>query len=161
TKAPPINYTFSIGKGDLYNYRASEALVVTADPASDPVVYHAYDPNATNKEIGSMTMKKPPGAQWSAYAVSGNTVYIVDTAVAGMTTLEKWVPGVDPSPVVLTTLESAGAQVGEFWDFGVNGNAMVFVESGRIWKMDIAANKATWLMNQVQVGGQSLVDFRD
>lgn len=155
-----VNYTFSVGKGDLHNYRASANLVVTADPAADPVVYHAYDPTAPNKEIGKTTMKKPPGAQWDAYAVSGNTVYIVDTATQGMTTLEKWVPGQDPAPTVVTTLEAAtGTQIGEFLDFDVSGNTMVFIESGRIWRMDLAANKATWLMNKTEVSGA--VDFRD
>jgi hypothetical protein len=59
---------------------------------------------------------------------------------------------------MVTTLESAGCNVQEFQDFGVDGNTMVFIEGGRIWKMDIAANKATWLMNMTEVSGS--VDFR-
>jgi hypothetical protein len=43
-------------------------------------------------------------------------------------------------------------------DFGVSGDTLVFIESGRIWTMSISANKATWLMNQTQVDGA--VDFR-
>ncbi len=160
TKAPPLAYTFSVGAGDNHNYRASEKLLVTADPGADPTVYRAYDPGSANKLVASMTMKKPSGAQWNAYAVSGAVVWVVDAETPGQTKLEKWQPGVDTAPKVVTTLESAGAQVGEFWDFGVDGNTMVFIESGRIWKMDIAANKASWLKNPIQVEGDSAVDFR-
>ena len=154
-----IAYTFPVGAGNLHNYRASATIVVTADPKSDPVVYHAYDVNPVNTEVGSTTMPKPSGAQWSAYAVSDGTVYIMDTATPGTTTLMKWIPG--QSPTAVTTLESAGVKVGEFWDFSVSGNTMVFIEGGRIWKMDIAANKATWLMNKSLVAGDASVDFRD
>jgi hypothetical protein len=59
----------------------------------------------------------------------------------------------------VTTLESAGATVGEFWDFDVSGNTMVFVESGRIWTLDLATNKATWLMNTTEVSSDGSIDF--
>jgi hypothetical protein len=155
TKAK-LAYTFSIGDGNLYNYRASANLVVTADPSSNPVVYHAYDATSPKREIASTTFMKPPGAQWNAYAVSNGTVYIVDQTTPGSTVLERWIPGQAPTQV--TTLESAGVQVGEFLDFDVSGNTMVFIESGRIWKLDLATNHATWLMNHTEVSGA--VDFR-
>lgn len=149
-------YSFSIGDSNTVNYRASASFVVTADPMPDPPVYHAYDANSGN-EVGTTTLPRPPGAQWSAYAVSGSTVYFIDNSVPGQTTLERWIPG-NGSPTPVTTLESAGAEVGEFMDFDVSGNTMVFIESGRIWKMDIAQNQATWLMNKTEVDGA--VDFR-
>ncbi|MDI1444488.1 hypothetical protein [Polyangium sp. 6x1] len=40
--------------------------------------------------------------------------------------------------------------VGEFWDFGVEGNTAILIESGRVWSLDIAARKATWLKNETQ-----------
>jgi hypothetical protein len=156
TSKKQLAYTFSIGDGDSDNYRASANLVVTADPSADPVVYHAYDAGAADSEVGNTTMPAPPGAMWDAYAVSGSTVYLVDTSTPGATALLKWIPGSDPTMV--TTLESAGATVGEFYDFDVSGNTMIFIESGRLWKMDLAANKATSLMNATQVSGS--VDFR-
>ena len=156
TTGTKLAYTFSIGDANVYNYRASSSLVVTADPSSDPVIYTAYDANARQRVIGTTTMMKPPGAQWDAYAVSSQTVYIVDTAVAGETALLRWTPGQDP--VQVTTLESAGVQVGEFEDFDVSGNTMVFIESGRLWKLDLATNHAQWLMNRTEVSGA--VDFR-
>jgi hypothetical protein len=157
TTQQKLAYGFSVGSGDTDNYRASSSLVVTADASSDPVVYHAYDAGKANAEVASITRMKPSGAQWDAYAVSGSTAYLVDTSTPGSTTLLKWTPG-QGDPVPVTTLESAGADVGEFQDFDVSGNTMVFVESGRIWKLDLAANQATWLMNQTEVDGA--VDFR-
>jgi len=156
TSKGKLAYTFSIGAGDTDNYRASSTLVVTADPSADPVVYHAYDSSAVGTEVGSTTMPAPPGAQWDAYAVSGGTVYLVDTSTPGTTALLSWIPG--QTPTMVTTLESAGATVGEFEDFDVSGNTMVFIESGSLWTLDLATNKATSLMNTVQVSGS--VDFR-
>jgi hypothetical protein len=151
-----LAYTFSIGRGDLHNYRASADLVVTAEPGGDPIVYHAYQAGAPRTEVATTTVAKPPGAQWAAYAVSGATAYIVDTSVAGQTQLLRWTPGQDP--VAQFTLESAGVDVGEFQDFDVQGTTMIFIESGRIWTLDLTTQHATWLMNRSEVNGA--VDFR-
>jgi hypothetical protein len=146
-----LGYGFSIGDGNSYNYRASASVVVTAEPGSDSVIYRAYDAKSANAPLGSTSLPKPVGAKWSAYAVDSNVVYVMDG-----TTLKKWIPG--GAVTTVTTLESAGVNAGEFWDFGVAGNTMVFIESGRVWSMDLAANKATWLMNMTEAGGS--VDFR-
>src|SRR6187401_3137564 len=37
TTQAKVNYTFSIGPGDSYNYRASPNLIVTAESMGDPV----------------------------------------------------------------------------------------------------------------------------
>lgn len=146
-----LGYGFSIGHANNYNYRASASVVVSAEPGSDVAIYRAYDARTSNGLLGVTSFPKPVGAQWSAYAVDGSSVYVMDG-----TTLNKWQPGGAVSTV--TTLESAGVEAGEFWDFGVSGNTMVFIESGRVWSMDLAANKATWLMNMYEAGGS--VDFR-
>jgi hypothetical protein len=135
-----LGYTFSIGRGDDHNYRASNHIVVTADGSSQDVIYRAYSASSPNQLLDQVTLPKSVGAKWHAYAVDSQTVYIMHD-----TTLKKWQPG--GSVTTVTTLESAGVQAGEFWDFGVAGNTMVFVESGRVWSMDLAANRATWLMN--------------
>src|SRR5262249_2750855 len=103
----------------------------------------------------STTTNKPSGAAWNAYAVDGNVVYIVDTSGEGSVLL-KWVPG--QSPTQVTTLESTGADIGEFWEFGVSGTTMVFVESGRVWKLDLSTNQSKWLGNHTEATGT--VDFR-
>ena len=151
-----LAYTFSVGAGDGHNYRASASLVVTAEPGSDPVRYHAYDTGAPDSEIATTTVPKQPGAQWASYAVSNATVYIVDSSVAGQTTLLRWVPG--QPPAAMFTLESLGVAVGEFQDFDVDGSTMVFIESGRIWKLDLTSRVATSLMNRSEVNGA--VEFR-
>lgn len=151
-----IAYGFGVGGSDTANFRASANLVVTADPTASPVVYHAYDANAVATEIDEATLPTSSGVEWSAYAVSGSTVYLVDESTPGATTLLRWTPG-GGAPAAVTTLESAGATIGEFEDFGVQDDTMVFIESGRIWKLDIPSNTATWLMNQTEVSGA--VDF--
>ncbi len=153
--AARIAYGFSIGDGDLNNYVASKQLVVTADPSDDPVIYHAYNADIQSTEVGSTPIPKPPGAEWDAYSVDGGTVYIVDTSVEGQTALLSWVPGQQPTQI--TTLEAAGVQVGEFDNFAVSGTTMIFIESGRIWKLDLGTKQATWLMNMTEVDGT--VDF--
>jgi hypothetical protein len=154
--ASQLAYTFSIGSGDAANFRGSSDLVVTADPTTDPVTYAAYDANAAQHVAGTTTLTAPSGVQWDAYAVDGATVYIVDTSTPGTTALLRWQPG--QAPTTVTTLESAGVAVGEFQDFGVQGNTMVFIESGRIWKLDLATKHAVWLMNMTEADGG--VDFR-
>jgi hypothetical protein len=146
-----LAYAFSIGDGNRYNYRGSASTIVTAEPGSDAAIYRAYSATASNQLLGMTSFPKPVGAQWSAYAVDSNIVYVMDG-----TTLKKWQPG--GAVTTVTTLESAGVNAGEFWDFGVSGNTMVFIESGRVWSMDLVANKATWLMNMTEAGGS--VDFR-
>jgi hypothetical protein len=151
-----LAYTFSVGPGDRANFRGSTRLVVTAEPDVDPNVYHLYDATAPEHELDTTTFPKPDGAGWQPYAVTGDAAYVVTTD-PGNTVLYKWVPGQVPAQV--TTLESAGVNVGEFWEFGVSGTTMIFVESGRVWKLDLATNHATWLMNMTEASGD--VDFRD
>jgi hypothetical protein len=146
-----LAFGFSIGDGNSYNYRASTSLVVTAEPGSDNVMYKAYAATAANSSIATTTFPKPAGAKWSPYAVDGGSVFVLDG-----TTLKKWLPG--GAVTTVTTLESAGIEAGELWDFGVSGTTMVLIESGRVWSIDLTANRATWLMNMTQAGGS--VDFR-
>ena len=156
TTGAKVSYGFAVGDNNTAFYRASSTVVVTVEGGTDPVVYHAWDASQPKKELANTTSPKPAGASYNAFSVDGGAVYILDTSVPGTSALMKWVPGQPQTRV--TTLEAAGVQVGEFMDFGVDGNTMIFVESGRIWKLDLAANKATWLMNKTEVHGR--VDFR-
>ena len=152
-----LKYQFSIGGGDDANDRESANLVVTADDSDDPVTFNAYDSNSANQLVDSTQLPAPEGAKWDAYAVDGQTVYFVDQSTEGATTLLRWTPGEGQAPAAVTTLETDGVDVGEFEDFDVSGNTMVFVESGRIWSLDLTTQHATWLMNMTQVNGN--VDF--
>lgn len=144
-----VDYGFSIGGGDEYNYRASEQIVVTAEPAGDKVFLHAYAAGDPADEIGDLTLPAPTdGTRWPAYAPDQGDVYYVTTDSG--TTLWRWTPG-SAKPTSLFNLEDTGAEIGEFWDFGVDGNTMVFIESGRVWSLDIAAKKSTWLGNKTEV----------
>lgn len=143
-----IDYAFSIGGGDKYNYRASDKLVVTAEPKGDKVVLHAYAIGKSSQSVGDLELPAPTsGVRWWAYAPDQSDVYYVTTSDA--TTLWKWTPG-GGKPKPLLNLEDTGAEIGEFLDFGVDGNTMTFIESGRVWSLDIAAKKSTWLGNKTE-----------
>lgn len=148
--AATVGYTFSIGDANTYNFRASPSMVVTADVSAGSVTYRAFDASQAEVEIGNTSLAAPQGAKWWAYAVTGQSAFIVKAEMAS-TVLYEWKPG--SAPVKRTTLESAGATIGEFQDFGIDSDTMVFVESGRVWALDLASNKASWLMNQKQADG--------
>ncbi len=145
-----VNYSFSIGEGDRYNYRAGLEAIATAEESGMEIIYHVYDINAEGTEITTATFDAPSDEQrWWAYAVHGTTLYVVTT---GAETRLMRVPA-GGSPELVTTLESAGCAVGEFWDFDVEGGTMVFIESGRIWRLDLPSNTATWLGNETLITG--------
>ena len=114
---------------------------MTADDSDDPVTFDAYDSSAANQLVDSTQLPAPEGAKYDAYAVDGQIVYFVDQSTQGATTLMRWTPGQDQAPTAVTTLESDGVDVGEFEDFDVSGNTMVFVESGRIWSFDSTSRR--------------------
>jgi hypothetical protein len=152
-----IHYGFSIGGGDDTNMRASGNLVLTADDSDDPVTFYAYDATQANAVVDSTQLPAPEGAKYDAYAVDGSTAYFIDQSVANQTTLLRWIPGSGQSPAAVTTLENDGVDVGEFYDFDVSGDTMVFVESGRVWSLDLTTQVATSLMNTTQVSSE--IDF--
>ena len=157
-----LDYEFSIGSGEAFNFRASEALVVTARKQGSTVVYSAYEASAKNQQVGTTSFMAPSDAKWWAYAVSGEQVYVVTyDAMAQKTQLYQWSPRGTLAPKALFSLEAATGQpmLGIFLDFGVDGDTLVFIESGRIWKGSLASGRATWLRNQVQIDGGN-VDFQ-
>jgi hypothetical protein len=154
--AAGLDYSFSIGSGDAWNYRVSDALVVTAHNNGGQVEYDAYAADAPNQLVGLSNFIAPSGAKWWAYAVSGEDVYVVTYEAADQTTtLRKWTPRLGGMPQPLFTLEAATGQatLGEFVDFGVDGDTLVFIEGGRIWQGSLLQMRATWLHNMTQVTG--------
>jgi len=140
-----IDYTFGIGDQDTYNYRMSSTLVVTADTNGD---YYAYDVTKANSLVGQLTVT-PPSAdvQWWAYAPDGNKVYYVTTE--GGNLLWEWTPP-SATPTQLVDLDKTGATIGEFDDFGVSGNTMVFLADGAVWELDLTTQKAVNLGNTIE-----------
>jgi hypothetical protein len=152
-----VDYAFSIGPDHEYaNYRASEALVVSAELAGD-IIYHVYDVADPELEVGSFTLPAPgAGVRWHAYAPDQQDVYVVIAdVVEGQTNTQllKWTVG-DVEPRLITTLEEAtGTNLGEFWDLGVSGGKAIFIEAGRIWSLDLTTLEATWLENETLAYG--------
>ncbi|GAC1353056.1 MAG: hypothetical protein NVSMB1_22340 [Polyangiales bacterium] len=143
-----LDYGFSIG-ADGYNFRASSNLVVTAEPSTRK--YTAYDASAKNAKLGETVVPGVlTGAKWWAYAADQDSTYVVKTEKPNRTELYRWRPGNEPTFV--TTLEEAGAPVGEFIDFAVSGDQLIFIESGRLWTMSLSARQATWIKTKSEVG---------
>ena len=150
-----LDYGFSIGSGDSANDRTSDDLVVTAERAGDRVTYHAYDAHTANVQKGSVDLPAPTDEQkWWAYAVSGSTIYAITTPTEKTgtgNTIWSFTPG--GTPAKLFTLEDAGIKVGELLDFDVDGQTMMVIESGRLWRVDLAAKKAQYLQNKTEIAG--------
>ncbi len=145
-----LRYEFSIGS-DQYNYRASAKVVATGQRTGDKVVYRAYSANAAKELLGELSVDAPKDEQrWWAYAVDGDFVYYVVTAPTAA--LFRWRPG-EVSPTQLLTFKEAGVELGIFLDFGLEGSQLYFIESGRLWRLDLETKKATWLKNKTEVGG--------
>jgi Tfp pilus assembly protein FimT len=160
TGGPAIDYLFSVGSADSENFRASGSMVVTAT-ATDTVIYTAYDSTQANHVLDTTSLPLPSdGTNWYAYATDAGTVYIVvptaDESGNPITQVQSWKPG--SPPVVLTTLEAAGVPYGEFIDFDVFGNTMVFIDSGALWQLDLTTLKATPLGNMNESGNSVEID---
>lgn len=148
--AGTTSYAFTVSQDGLWNVRASDQMVVTAVDEYSQIRYCAFATGAADDLLGETVFPAPGDEQrWWAYAVYGGVAYVVTTGAE--TTLWAWVPGIEPT--VMTTLESAGATVVEFWAFGIDGNRMAFIESGRLWVMDLATNTATWSGNGTEASG--------
>lgn len=136
---------------ETFNYRVSDEILATVVVDGGTLIYEAWDVARPDVLLGSYAIAAPnDGQKWYAYAAHRGWIYIVLTGEEH--TLVRWAPG-DAQPQTVTTLESAGAEVGEFWEFGVDDEQVVFVEGGRIWRLDLAANDAEWLDHETQVSG--------
>jgi hypothetical protein len=146
------NYQFSVGEGDDFNFEASTSVVATAEPKGNEVVYRAYAANAADEVLGVLTLDAPPTeAKWWDYKVVGDSVFIVEE-IEDEHWLRRWDPATGGAPTDIVSLEGAsGAAVGEFWTFAIHGNTMIYVESGRIWKLDLNSKQASWVQNEQQV----------
>lgn len=150
-----IDYGFSIGSGDFANDRVSDELVVTALRKGDQIEYRVYDAKAKNAERGVAKLPAPTDEQrWWAYAVAGTTVYMITTPTEKTGpghTIWTYQPGGEPKK--LFDLEDSGMDVGIFYDFGVEGDALVMIESGRLWRVDLKTKQAQFLKNQTEISG--------
>jgi hypothetical protein len=146
------NYDFSIGAGDDANYAASEQLIAHAEATGDSVTYHAWATGAADEPLGQLTVDAPTTeAKWWAYTAYESSVYLVQE-IDGEHWLVKWIPGQEDEATPLVSLEQAsGAEVGEFWTFAMYEKVMIYVESGRVWSLELIEEEATWMENEQQV----------
>jgi len=151
-----LDYTFAISVGGTYNWRGNDQVVVTAEWGDDQVLYRVYDAAATGSRLATVAFPAPTdGTRWWAYAVDGEALYLV-TPAENTPVQVSATPGADPE--ALFTLEDRGCEPGIFYDFDVEGDTMVFVESGRIWTVDLSDGPATWLGNDTEITGSVTFD---
>jgi hypothetical protein len=150
-----VNYTFSIGDTNTYNYRTSNAIIVSAENTGSNVVFHTFAIDQPNMSLGDL-MADPPssGVEWWAYSPDGGDLYYVETQ--SKTALMKWTPGA-ASPTMLFNLEDLGVKVGEFQDFIVASGLMVFIESGRVWSLDLNTKVPVPLGNMTESQGADVL----
>lgn len=152
-----VDYAFSVGPGDAYNFEASDDLVATARADGDAVIFEAYAAAEPATLLGQLEVAAPTDEQrYWAYAVEGPDVYWVTTGER--TTLHRWTPG--SLPVDVVDLEDTGAEVGIFLAFAIEGDRMMFNESGRAWELDLAAGKSHFLGHETEVTGPVSFDDR-
>jgi hypothetical protein len=160
TSGARLDYGFSIGDGDTYNFRASANTIVTAVP-NNGVTYTAYDASQPNHAIDTTNLDMPSdGSKWYAYATDANKVYLIvpnqDANGNHVNEVQQWIPG--SAPTVLTTLEAAGVAPGSVLDFDVFNNQMIVIDSGALWRLDLATLKATSLGNMTIPGNSLEID---
>lgn len=145
---------------DTLNVRVSEDAVAYAEVDGQDVIYHVFDATQEGAEITTTVFEAPRDEQrWWAYAVSGTDLYVLVTETDELPDTKLYRVSQGGEPLLVTTLEEAGCSVGEFWDFGVAGGTMIFIESGRIWSLDLPSNEATWLGNETEISFGSTVEF--
>ena len=146
-----VSYTFDIGRGLDLNYRASASTVATARPTGDGVSYQRWAADQPGTLRSEVLMPAPgAGVKWWPYDVVGQDLYMIvgfDEHV-----LTRY-PASGAAPVAIVSLEAAGCDVEELWDFAITGDSALFIESGRIWSLDLASLQATWLGNQTEAYG--------
>ena len=157
-----LRYGFSVGDSlQDANWRASDVYVVTAARDAGKAIYRVYDASQPEALVAEVELPQPGGEQkWWAYAVSGGTLYVVALdAETSSTWLHRWTAGGQIER--LFTLEEATRQsaLGEFLDFDVDGDTMLFIEGQRLWHMKLGEERATWTRNPTQISGP--VNFQD
>lgn len=145
-----VDYAFSIG-AETYNYRGSEEMVVTAATGGRGITYTAYAAGAEGDELGTTSFDEPSsGARWHAYAADGTTAYVVVESYEE-TALYRWDPPAEPERQ--WSFDELGYELGEFQDFDVEGDTMIFIESGRIWRANVNNGRGEWLGNPTAITG--------
>lgn len=134
---------------DNMNFVASTGVVASMN-TMDSV--RAWDP-ATGDDLGELVVPAPPyGQKWWAYGADGGDVYVAIIA-GGHLVLQRWTPGQAQARDVARLDELiAPNTMGEFTNFAVSGDTVIFAEGGRVWIASMSGGKADWIQNDQYVG---------
>lgn len=159
------DYTFAVNSGGFdHPYAVSQSHIVTVEPVGGKIIYHVYAVGDSKRKVGSFTMDAPTNAKWFAFGVDGETVYVVEDVppegpdVPGVTRLLAWTV-TEQTLQEVVTFEALGIRSGVVDMIDVNQGLLMFVESGRLWRIDLDQLLASWVQSDKQVG-QVFYDHR-
>ncbi|MHB8417321.1 MAG: hypothetical protein ACYDCL_04545 [Myxococcales bacterium] len=150
-----IDYTFSIGTGDGYNFQGSDRVVVSAsNDGNGNVIFSAWDATAPNTPLGQATVPAPTdGEKWWTYSVDGDQVYFAESG-SGAASVWRWTPAGGGSPAQVAQLDASIAALGAL---GVVGSSCGVIDSGGgVWLYDLGSGSGAFLQNAQQATGFSL-----
>ena len=143
---------------DNINFFASTTLIASMNELDGA---NTYAVGSEKTPLGKLTLPAPPyGQKWWAYGVTAGNVYVtIINMDDGKYHVQRWAPG-DAATTDVAILDDLIAPnvMGEFHNFAVSGETLIFDEGNRIWLAKLTDAKARWAKNDKRVNG---VDFYD
>lgn len=129
-----LDYQFSVGSGDAFNYRASDDLVVTANARSGE--FHVYAANEPSVEIATAQPPEPAsGQKWWSYAVYEKSIYFLTEGDAGVD-VWSWQP--PALPRLAHSIAGGQGRFGEILDIGVDDTSLYVFAATGLWRLSLS-----------------------
>jgi hypothetical protein len=145
-----IDYEFTRDDTNIKaHFQIGDQLIIKCNSSTTT----AFDATMPNRMIDVTVSPDPVSDEC---AIDGTTVY---THVSG--TIRKWIPGAGPTTLVMDLVAAGvGTNSSSFGGMAVEGNTMVYLESGRLWQIDLATKTGTWLENAMPASGTIAFDSK-
>lgn len=159
TTGARVDYGFPLGDPAAPGAAVSSQLVLTAARDGDRAVYRAWRAGAAAELVGELALPAPVDEQryWPS-ALDGDVAYLV-VDDGGGPALHRWRPAEVPAVTErLFALADAGVPAGALGEVGVAYGLAVIVESGRVWRVDLARRTATWVRASTEAVGAISID---
>ncbi len=136
---------------DNLNYAATASAIASTNHPDSTNVYRA---GVEQELLFGPTLPAPPyGQKWWAYALEGEALFVALT-VDDDYVVRKWLPGsAQPADIANLSALIAPNVMGEFHNFAVSGDKLIFSEGARIWMVDLPGAEARWVQNDERATG--------
>jgi hypothetical protein len=147
---PYLTVSTSPNPIDNLNYAVSTSVIASMNV---PDMANLYRPGVPEELSYSVSLPAPPyGQKWWAYAVDEDALFVAMAREEDFV-VQKWTPNSEePNEVANLTTLIAPNVMGEFHDFAVSGDTLIFEEGNRIWLVDMTAAEARWVQNDERIG---------